>query len=248
MASPEAPMPQHTGDEEIRPRSPFDGLKRSEMDDMIHKFVKDTDFRHWATWEGFDLYSYFYRGAFLAQMGDKCLVSVDSDDDTPRVHYRGEPADLRRASARPDNTATNLANFSLVTRQGHVVVNNTELAYLQSEVSKVKGPGIPHTARSGNATWWEKLRGLLRSYPRRVYWLIACCSVGAVVQGFDETAVNGGGSYTESALCEHGIDFVSLAQIFYKDTFKLGPENNENPYRLGLINGAPYAVSAIMCL
>lgn len=35
---------------------------------------------------------------------------------------------------------------------------------------------------------WEKLG----AYPATTYWLIACCSLAALVQGFDETAVNGG--------------------------------------------------------
>lgn len=32
----------------------------------------------------------------------------------------------------------------------------------------------------------------LGSYPRTTYLVIFCCSLGAIVQGFDETAVNGG--------------------------------------------------------
>lgn len=36
--------------------------------------------------------------------------------------------------------------------------------------------------------FWVKFR----AYPRLVFWVVVNCSLGALVQGFDETAVNGG--------------------------------------------------------
>lgn len=33
---------------------------------------------------------------------------------------------------------------------------------------------------------------MLKAYSRTTYHVILCCSIGAIVQGFDETAVNGG--------------------------------------------------------
>ncbi|KAH6629572.1 hypothetical protein C7974DRAFT_359430 [Boeremia exigua] len=60
--------------------------------------------------------------------------------------------------------------------------------------------------------------------PLKLYGLVACCSLGAAVQGWDQTAVNG-------------------AQIYFKKT--LGMENNAN--LLGLVNGAPYLCCALAC-
>ena len=59
--------------------------------------------------------------------------------------------------------------------------------------------------------------------PWIMYALVGCCSLGAAVQGWDETAVNG-------------------AQIFYKNAY--GKAND--PGVLGLINAAPYLCCAVL--
>lgn len=41
---------------------------------------------------------------------------------------------------------------------------------------------------------WTTFFTRLRAYPLTVYGVIICCSLAAIVQGFDETAVNGGNS------------------------------------------------------
>ncbi|KAI9652686.1 MAG: Solute carrier 2 (Facilitated glucose transporter) member 8 [Bathelium mastoideum] len=64
-----------------------------------------------------------------------------------------------------------------------------------------------------------------RAYPSTVYRLIACCSLGAIVQGMDETAVNG-------------------AQVFYQKVFNIKYHSGA----LGLVNSAPYLLAAIACL
>ncbi|KAG6368545.1 hypothetical protein INS49_002757 [Diaporthe citri] len=72
----------------------------------------------------------------------------------------------------------------------------------------------------------------LKSYPRSTYLVIVCCSLGAIVQGFDETAVN-------------------AAQVFYSLAFRdtsQGKTIAELPVLLGLVNSAPYLMSAISCL
>lgn len=59
-----------------------------------------------------------------------------------------------------------------------------------------------------------------------LYALVGCCSLGAAVQGWDETAVNG-------------------AQVFYKRAFNLLDSKND-PGILGLINSAPYLCCAVL--
>ncbi|KAF2797483.1 hypothetical protein K505DRAFT_235427 [Melanomma pulvis-pyrius CBS 109.77] len=60
--------------------------------------------------------------------------------------------------------------------------------------------------------------------PWRLYALVGCCSLGAAVQGWDETAVNG-------------------AQIYYTDALGLRGKDG----LLGLVNSAPYLCCAFSC-
>ncbi|KAF2655619.1 hypothetical protein K491DRAFT_412594 [Lophiostoma macrostomum CBS 122681] len=60
--------------------------------------------------------------------------------------------------------------------------------------------------------------------PWRLYALVGCCSLGAAVQGWDETAVNG-------------------AQVFYIDALGLRGRDG----LLGLVNSAPYLCCAFSC-
>ncbi|KAF2202978.1 hypothetical protein GQ43DRAFT_390975 [Delitschia confertaspora ATCC 74209] len=62
--------------------------------------------------------------------------------------------------------------------------------------------------------------------PWRLYALVACCSLGAAVQGWDETAVNG-------------------AQIYYVPAFSL--EGDKNVWRVGLVNAVPYLCCVFSC-
>ncbi|OJJ99802.1 hypothetical protein ASPACDRAFT_29205 [Aspergillus aculeatus ATCC 16872] len=63
--------------------------------------------------------------------------------------------------------------------------------------------------------------------PRRMYRVIALCSLSAAVQGMDETVVNG-------------------AQIFYKHQFGIDGTDSRSNWLLGLVNSAPYLCCAII--
>lgn len=60
--------------------------------------------------------------------------------------------------------------------------------------------------------------------PWRLYALVGCCSLGAAVQGMDETAVNG-------------------AQVFYPDALGINGKDG----LIGLVNSAPYLCCALSC-
>ncbi|KAF1834829.1 plastidic glucose transporter 4 [Decorospora gaudefroyi] len=62
------------------------------------------------------------------------------------------------------------------------------------------------------------------SQPFMLYFLVVLCAGSAIVQGMDQTAVNG-------------------AQQFYFDEFEIGPEQ---VWLRGLLNGAPYLCSAVI--
>jgi len=63
--------------------------------------------------------------------------------------------------------------------------------------------------------------------PWIMYALVGCCSLGAAVQGWDETAVNG-------------------AQLFYKHAFGIEKTNGNDPGIVGLVNAAPYLCCAVL--
>ncbi|KAL2882475.1 hypothetical protein SGCOL_002215 [Colletotrichum sp. CLE4] len=63
--------------------------------------------------------------------------------------------------------------------------------------------------------------------PKMLYGVVAVCSFCAVVQGMDETVVNG-------------------AQSFYKKQFGIGGEAERDTWLLGLTNSAPYLCCAII--
>ncbi len=63
--------------------------------------------------------------------------------------------------------------------------------------------------------------------PWIMYALVGCCSLGAAVQGWDETAVNG-------------------AQLFYQDAYGIDGSDGHNPGIRGLVNSAPYLCCAVL--
>jgi len=63
--------------------------------------------------------------------------------------------------------------------------------------------------------------------PWIMYALVGCCSLGAAVQGWDETAVNG-------------------AQVFYQHAFGIDGNGRHDPALRGLVNAAPYLCCAIL--
>ncbi|KAL8783514.1 MAG: hypothetical protein Q9213_004560 [Squamulea squamosa] len=74
-------------------------------------------------------------------------------------------------------------------------------------------------------------RGNKWNQPWIMYALVGCCSLGAAVQGWDETAVNG-------------------AQLYYAYAFGIGKDSHDAPDRdaglRGLVNSAPYLCCAVL--
>ncbi|KAL9068011.1 MAG: hypothetical protein Q9157_006634 [Trypethelium eluteriae] len=113
-----------------------------------------------------------------------------------------------------DNGTENGINVS---PDGEVLVSREEKDCLDLERRPISG---------WNCGIWKKLR----AYPSIVYRLIICCSLGAMIQGWDQTVVNG-------------------AQVFYSKTFHISdPTNPEEAGKLGLVNAASHLLGAIACL
>ncbi|MCJ1262775.1 hypothetical protein MMC22_002645 [Lobaria immixta] len=64
-------------------------------------------------------------------------------------------------------------------------------------------------------------------HPRELYWTIVFCSVGAIVQGWDQTGPNG-------------------ANIFFPDALGIPMDKGSNAWLVGLINCAPYLSASIL--
>ena len=75
----------------------------------------------------------------------------------------------------------------------------------------------------------------------RVHALVLCCSLGAAIQGWDESAVNGGNVCGLSQLRSPLTNVP--AQLYYVKALKV-----PNKALIGLINSAPYLMCILSCL
>lgn len=90
----------------------------------------------------------------------------------------------------------------------------------------------------GNRNKWE----IYRRQTWRVHALVLCCSLGAAIQGWDETAVNGGEIY----VMQLGWPLTyPPAQLYYQKKEAL--DIVERPIIVGLINSAPYLMCIFSC-
>jgi hypothetical protein len=80
------------------------------------------------------------------------------------------------------------------------------------------------------------------SQPFMLYFLVVLCAGSAIVQGMDQTAVNGAQVCDRKSSVERMI--TDVLQAFYFREF--GIEGTENDLLQGLINGAPYLCSALI--
>ena len=76
-----------------------------------------------------------------------------------------------------------------------------------------------------------------------VHALILCCSLGAIIQGWDETAINGGMS---CFLVAQSNAKSRTAQLYYARSTDFNIE--EDHTLIGLLNSAPYLMCIVSCL
>jgi hypothetical protein len=61
--------------------------------------------------------------------------------------------------------------------------------------------------------------------PKKLFLTIATCSIGAAVQGWDQTGSNG-------------------ANLFFPEYYGIGNADNRSRWIVGIVNAAPYIGSA----
>ncbi|KAL8705235.1 MAG: hypothetical protein Q9201_001651 [Fulgogasparrea decipioides] len=102
------------------------------------------------------------------------------------------------------------------------IINGAYLAQDPEARLAFEGPDH-HSTRPRDLENVSILKGF-RQQPRRLYAHVFCCALGALIQGMDESAVNG-------------------AQLYYVKEF---PYTNRSAIK-GLVNGAPYACCVLSC-
>ena len=132
-----------------------------------------------------------------------------------------------------------------------------EKSYLMSEQGYVGDPDLPRQEqRPSYATttgpflkertlWKQFLLGWRQYWNQHplVHALVACCSLGAAIQGWDESAVNGG---MITAILNGNTELIYFkAQVEYNGTDALRVPDRSV---LGLLNSAPYLMCVFSCL
>ncbi|KAG8630400.1 hypothetical protein KVT40_002019 [Elsinoe batatas] len=131
------------------------------------------------------------RNPYLGKSLQKCL-----NDMNAIVDRQGIDDEIREELLRGVRFAYDPSSRSL----DHINVDETERHWIQRE----SGEG-----------WKDKW-----AHPKMLYFVAFICGAAAIVQGMDQTAVNG-------------------AQLFYQQDFEIF-----DPWIFGLVNGAPYLCSA----
>ena len=156
-----------------------------------------------------DYAHYFRIGAFLARRP----FGEKQVTYLSRAHTEEDAQSENRPSDSPNNL--------------HAEPNDIRLLRRQYEYDML--------SREGNRGRWQ----IFWRQKWRVHALVLCCSLGAAIQGWDETAVNGGS--LELPQLWSPLTCIS-AQLFYQDALDI-----HHPGLVGLINSAPYLMCIFSC-
>lgn len=152
---------------------------------------------------------YFRVGAFLARQP----FGEKQVEFLKKAHREEDAESERRLSASPNNLPAS--------------PNDTRELRRKYEYDML--------SQEGNRGRWQ----IFWRQKWRVHALVMCCSLGAAIQGWDETAVNGGS--LELPRLWSSLTCVS-AQLFYQDALHV-----HDPGLVGLINSAPYLMCILSC-
>lgn len=99
------------------------------------------------------------------------------------LSYSLRPRPTQAEADQAGNKSFGDSQFQELDEEGYVLVNESEKTALDLEKTGIE---------------WNTFFTRLRAYPLTVYMVMFCCSLGAIVQGFDESAVNGGNTLSFS--------------------------------------------------
>ena len=206
-------MASRRPEQEIGVRGPFDSYEtRESMLVSVDNFLRRTGLHDYA--------HYFRVGAFLARrpFGKKQVEYLKrahrEEDNQSRERASGSREDLHTGSGDTQG-ASNDADESRVLRRRY-------------EYEKLN--------REGDRGRWR----IFTRQKWRVHALVLCCSLGAMIQGWDESAVNGG----NLCLLHFRCSLTSAsAQLYYPIIFHI----DDQQWLIGLINSAPYLMCILSC-
>ncbi|KAI0170426.1 hypothetical protein BJ166DRAFT_195090 [Pestalotiopsis sp. NC0098] len=218
---------------------PLEGLDPTQLQARIDEFMQDAGLKPIDR-------PYIEQGAFLALDPD-CYKTDDASD---LERNRTEPSDTQVHDHQPPSRHTRF-----VTEQGDVIVDQEDYDLLEleknatmEEINKqlwlfVKMPFtcLFHRDREDGSSSDDSNAVMMpwQAYPPYFYWLVTLCCLSAVVQGFDETVINGAQTSLKAA----------FPDIIGKEAIAKSSEDDKTAVLLlGLFNGAPYIVSAVACL
>lgn len=128
----------------------------------------------------------------------------------------GIPRDELMRNVEEFATSRGLTDHLAILRKGALVAQNPDNLDLVDGQDALTDEEIAVLERERTNKW---------AMPARLFWTIAMCSVGAAVQGWDQTGANG-------------------ATIFFPKYYGIGGKGARDQILVGLINAAPYIGSA----
>lgn len=202
-------------------QGPFDGCETEKATvNMANRFLRRSglvDYAH-----------YFRIGASLAKrsFGTAPQDRSDYQVDYLREFYKGndKAAEAQKSPGRIESQSEPKDDLDeeIDTQEIRQLRREEEYRRLEDE---------------GNRNKWQ----IYRRQTWRVHALVLCCSLGAAIQGWDESAVNGGEIYV--VRFQRPLTYPP-AQLYYKEKKAL---DIERPIVVGLINSAPYLMCIFSC-
>ncbi|XWW95790.1 hypothetical protein V2A60_003757 [Cordyceps javanica] len=135
-----------------------------------------------------------------------------------RNPLEGIPRDELMRNVEEFARARGLSEHISVLRKGALVAQDP------TDLDRIDGA---ETLTAAERAVLERERSNRWAMPARLFWTIAMCSIGAAVQGWDQTGANG-------------------ATIFFPSYYGIGGDSAREQILVGLINAAPYIGSAFI--
>lgn len=201
--------------ERVGLRSPFDHYPGADEENVrLNGFLRRTGLH--------DYERYIRIGAFLARR----------DPGAPQVKY------VRKIRRQEEEEATRSNSRAEGTTQQDLKDGPMENSENKKIREKYEDDILDREGYSGKRFRWH----ILSQQNWHVLALVGCCSLGAVIQGWDETAINGG--WLENAWLRAPL-ILMLAQMYYqrKEVFDIAGQTG----LIGVINAAPYLMCILSC-
>lgn len=209
---------------DVRINGPFNRKSPDEMVDALDEFMENTGIEN--------IYRiHFEKGMFLAQHpqslnDEKTRIDYEHTLRTPQLREENREAFLRLTYEEKTEIIRKLRSSGYPAHKGDfLALTKEEAKFIRRD--KLATTDDPKSRRMVLKKW---------HLPPVLWRLVALCALGALVQGWDESAVNS-------------------AQLYYLDAWKIwiNPPQEEidthrsEPWKVGLVNSAPYLCCVLSC-